>query len=371
MRLSLFRFSSLIALSAFAVMAVHCTRQGEPQGSNQGSNQKNKTRGEAQARVVNLAIWSNYLSPELISLFEKKTGIKIQISNYSSNEELLAKLQAGASGYDVAVPSDYMIFIMRKLGLLEELDFSQLSNTKSLAPKFLKKSYDPENKNSVPYNWGTTGIAIHRNLYSGTVKGWRDLFEKPELSGKISLLDDAREVLGAALKALGYSLNSMTESELMKAKALLLKTRSRIKAFTSEPKMPLINREIAVAHVFMSDALQARQATGGKVDYLVPEEGGTLWIDSLVIPKGARHLKEAHEFINFLIEASANVSTVTHILVAPVNQLAFALLPKALQNDTSLFPSAAALAKCEMIQDLGESMAVWDRIWTEVKARQD
>ena len=363
MRLSIFRVGSLVALSAFALMAAHCTQKNPADNTS--------TQPASKARVVNLAIWSNYLSPDLIALFEKKTGIKIQISNYSSNEELLAKLQAGASGYDVAVPSDYMIFVMTKLALLQELDFLQLPNTKSLDPKFLKKPYDPENKYSVPYNWGTTGIAINRALYSGVVKGWKDLFEKPDLAGKISLLDDAREVLGAALKAQGYSLNSRNEAELLKAKELLLKTRSRIKAFTSEPKMPLINGEITVAHAFMSDALQARRTTGGKVDYIVPEEGCTLWVDSLVIPKGARNLKEAHEFINFLVDASSNVSTVTNILVAPANKLAFALLPKELQKDTMLFPSPATLAKCEMIQDLGVSLALWDRIWTEVKARRD
>jgi spermidine/putrescine transport system substrate-binding protein len=363
MRLSFFRIGSLLGLFAFALLASQCTQTNPGESLAPGT--------ASQARVVNLAIWSNYLSPDLLALFEKKTGIKIQISNYSSNEELLAKLQAGASGYDVAVPSDYMIYVMRKLKLLQELDFLQISNAKSLDPKFLKKHYDPENKYSVPYNWGTTGIAINRNLYSGTLKSWKELFEKPDLAGKISFLDDAREVLGAALKAQGYSLNSTHVDELMKAKELLLKSRSRIKAFTSEPKMPLINGEIAVAHVFMSDALQARRTTGGKIDYIVPQEGSTLWIDNLVIPKGARNLKEAHEFINFLLEASSNVSTVTNILVAPVNKLAFALLPKELQNDKMLFPSPEILSRCEMIEDIGESLAVWDRIWTELKARRD
>jgi spermidine/putrescine transport system substrate-binding protein len=121
----------------------------------------------------------------------------------------------------------------------------------------------------------------------------------------------------------------------------------------------------------MSDALQARRATGGKIDYLVPEEGGTLWIDNLVIPKGARHIKEAYEFINFLIDASSNVSTVTHILVAPVNLLAYGLLPPELRNDKMLFPNKSLLEKCEMIEDLGESITLWDRIWTEIKASRE
>jgi spermidine/putrescine transport system substrate-binding protein len=344
-----------------------CTKKAEVPGSNAGSS--TAAEAPASARIVNLAVWSNYVSPELLAEFEKKTGIKVQVSNYSSNEELLAKLQAGASGYDVAVPSDYMVFAMTQLGLIRELDYSLLPNSKSLNPKFLKKPYDATNKYSVPYDWGTTGIAVNRTLYKGEIKGWKNIFENTDLTGKFSLLDDVRETLGAALKALGYSLNSKNPDELQKAKALLIKNRGKIKAFTSEPMMPLVNGETAVAHAYLSDALQARRNSGGKIDYVIPEEGCTLWIDNLVIPTGVQHLKEAHAFINFLLEAKSNVSTVMSVFVAPANQDAFALLPKEFQANKMLFPSEKALAKCEMIQDLGETLAVWDRIWTEVKAQ--
>jgi spermidine/putrescine transport system substrate-binding protein len=340
-----------------------CTSKEKGAGSSSDTTRQNKK--------VNLAIWSNYLPPELISRFEKQSGVKVQVSNYSSNEELLAKLQAGASGYDVVVPSDYMIFVMNKLGLLNELDYAQIPNSKSIDSKFLKKGYDPENKHSIPYDWGTTGIAINRTLYSGTVKGWKDLFTKEDLFGKFTLLDDAREVIGAALKLQGHSLNSKNPDELNQAKALLLKARKNVKAFTSEPLMPLVNGETAVAHIFMSDALQARRKTGGKIDYIIPEEGGTLWVDSLVIPKGAKNLKEAHQLINFLLEPSSNAATVVSVLVAPANREAFALLPKDIQNDPLLFPPASVLAPCEMIQDLGDGLVMWDRIWTEIKAMRE
>src|SRR4029077_947777 len=127
-----------------------CTKKTEVPSGNAGAP-------ASANKVVNLAIWSNYLSPELIAEFEKRTGVKVQVSNYSSNEELLAKLQAGASGYDVVVPSDYMVFAMVKLGLLHELDHALLPHSKSLDARFLRKAYDPGNKYSVPYDWGTTG----------------------------------------------------------------------------------------------------------------------------------------------------------------------------------------------------------------------
>lgn len=327
-----------------------------------------KQNSASAQRVVNLAIWSAYLSPEKIQEFEKKTGIKVQISNYSSNEELLAKLQAGASGYDVAVPSDYMVFAMIKLGLLKEMNLAEFPNAKALDPKFMKKFFDPENKYSLPYVWGTTGIAVNKSIYSGTIKGWKDLFSKEDLAGKFSLLDDAREVIGAALKSMGYSMNSKSPEELAKAKELLLRIRGRIKSFTSEPLMPMTNGETAVAHAFMSDALQARRSTKGKVTYILPEEGGTLWLDSLVIPAGAQHLKEAHELINFLLEGSSNAATVKLVLAAPANRDVFPLLSKDLQDDPLLFPQDKDLARFEMVQDLGDMLPIWDRIWTEIKA---
>jgi spermidine/putrescine transport system substrate-binding protein len=360
------RTSGFVAafISISLAVSAGCTKKSEAPAPGAGS--EGSTSG---GRVVNLAIWSNYVSPELLAEFEKKTGIKVQVANYSSNEELLAKLQAGASGYDVAVPSDYMVFAMIKLGLIRELDYTQLPNAKSLDPRYLKKPYDSENKFSLPYDWGTTGIAVNRTLYKGEIKGWKSLFSNPDLAGKFTLLDDVRETIGAALKAQGFSINTKNPEELAKAKALLIKNRGRIKAFTSEPMMPLVNGETAVAHAYLSDALQARKQTGGKIEYIIPEEGGTLWIDNLVIPTGSQHLKEAHAFINFLLEPSSNVSTVKSVFVAPANKDAFALLPKDFQSNTMLFPPAKILEKCEMIQDLGDALAQWDRIWTEVKAQ--
>lgn len=336
-----------------------------------GCTKTNQSIPTTSPRVLNLAIWSNYVTPEILADFEKRTGIKVQISNYSSNEELLAKLQAGASGYDVAVPSDYMVFAMSKLGLVLELNSTKLSNLKSLDPRFLKKPYDPTNRYSVPYDWGTTGIAVNRDLYKGKMNGWKDLFNATNLSGKFSLLDDVRETVGASLKMLGLSLNTTRPEDLKRAKEVLLKARSRVKAFTSEPMMPLMSGETAVAHAYMSDTLQARHKSGGKnIEYIIPEEGATLWIDNLVIPRGAAHIDEAHLFINYLLEAKTNASTVMNIFVAPANKDTLALLPKEYQLNSALFPSPKVLEPCEMMQDLGEATTLWDRVWTEVKADQ-
>jgi spermidine/putrescine transport system substrate-binding protein len=332
----------------------------------------NSAIGDQNPKVVNLAIWSNYITPALLQAFEKKYGVKVQVSNYSSNEELLAKLQAGASGYDVAVPSDYMVYVMSKLGVLQKIDQKALTNYKLIGSKFLKKSFDPENSFSVPYHWGTTGIAVNKKLYKGEVKGWKSFFENADLGGRFSLLDDPRETIGAALKALGYSMNSKNVKELQEAKQLLLSTRKKIKAFTSEPKMSLIHGELAVTHTYMVDAYQAKnEQPKSEIEYIVPEEGGTFWIDSLVIPKGAAHPKQAHQLIDFLLEAKASAQASLSLFSAPTVPTAIPLLPKAFTGNMGLFPSDAVLAKCEMLEDLGEAQVLWDRTWTEVKAAQD
>lgn len=323
------------------------------------------------AKTVNVATWSNYLSPEVIAAFEKQTGIRVQVSNYSSNEELLAKLQAGASGYDVAFPSDYMVFAMIQLGLLNSLDKSQIPALKGVDSKFLGKPFDPSNAYAVPYDWGTTGIAINRDRFKGKVRGWKDVFGNPELKGKFTLLDDVRETLGAALKATGASLNSTLEGDLSRAKELLLKHRSAVKAFTSEPTVPLAQGETWLAHAYVSDTLQARKQSGGKIDYVIPEEGCTLWIDHLVIPKGAEHVEEAHAFIEFLLQPKNAVQTTLSVFVSPTVPAVMSLLPAALARDPALFPTATQLAKCEMMQDLGVGLTAWDRIWTELKAQRD
>ena len=286
------------------------------------------SRTEKPTPVVNLAIWPNYISKETIQEFEKTTGSHVQMTNFSSNEELLAKLQGGATGYDVILPADYMVFVLQKLGLVEPLDYSQIPNSQLLDPKFLKRYYDLKNTVSLPLDWGTTGFAVNRSLYKGSLRGWKDLLTQKDLDGKFSLLDDMREVIGAALKALGYSLNSKNPDELQKAKELLLGARKRVKAFTSEPIMALVNKDVAVAHAFMTDALLARQRGGESIDFVLPSEGGVLWVDNLCIPKGAQHIKEAHALINYLLEPKVNADRAMGIFVAPLSLRALSLLPQ-------------------------------------------
>lgn len=339
----------LPVLAVFAILFASCTQKQPP-------------------REVHLGIWSNYITPEILAEFEKTSGIHVVVSNYSSNEELLAKMQAGGSGFDVVVPSDYMVSSMIQLGLLKKFDESKIPSAKSLDPRFLKKKYDPTNAYSLPYDWGTTGIAINRKIYKGEVQGWADLYGKPDLNGKIALLDDVREVIGSVLKLQGHSLNSRDPKELEQAKQFLLQARKRVKLYSSESLLTLTNGEAAVTQAYVSDAMQARKKMNGQVDYILPKEGGTWWIDNLVIPATSQHANEAHALIDFLLTPKTVVHTVESVFVSPTSQSARSMLSADLTSNASMFPTAADLAKFEMLEDLGDSMQAWDKIWTEVKA---
>lgn len=324
------------------------------------------TKKKSEAEVVNLAIWGNYLSPESRQKFESTTGIKINVTNYSSNEELFAKVQTGASGFDVAVPSDYMVEIMIKERYLEPLDRAQIPNAAGLSPDMLSQGYDPQNGFSLPYAWTTAGIAVNRDLYKGKMDSWKDFFENPALAGKISLLDDVREVTAAVLKMQGSSVNTTDKVQLAKAKEALLKIRKNVKMFNSDTIDLLKNKEVVAAHAYSPDALKAKDA-GANIEYVLPKEGATRAIDNVVIVKGAPHVKNAHALINFLYSSEANLAFVKEIKAGPVLKDTKEKLPPDMQANKGLFPAPETMARLERISDLGEENRLYEDIWTAVK----
>ncbi len=329
----------------------------------------NKNDAPTDSKVLNVATWTNFISPEVREQFTKATGIQLNVSYYASNEELLAKVQAGAGGIDVAFPSDYMVNIMTQLKLLRELDMSKIPNKAGINADFLAQEYDRENKFSLPYAWSTCGLAIHRELWKGEIKGWKDLFENKELAGKISLLDDVREVTAAALKYNGFSVNSVDPEQLKKAAASLKELRPRIKMFRSDMKDALLNKEVVVAHVYSTDGLQAERDSKGKIEYILPSEGGTRAIDNMVILSSAQNIEAAHALINFLLTTDSNVPFVKVVMGGPVLKETASKLPPELKNSKTLFPTSDVLKKFEGLKDLGEHTAAYDRLWTELKSQ--
>lgn len=342
----------ILLMTCFLLGAAGCTKRGD---------------STSTTKQVNLAIWGNYFTPEMAESFTQKTGIKLNISNYTSNEELLAKVQAGAAGLDVAVPSDYMVSVMTKLDLLAPLDKTKVSNATHLSNEVMNQTFDPDNKHSLPYSWATAGLAINKSLVKTPIKSWKDVFTNPELKGKISLLDDVREVTAAALKFHGFSVNTTSPEELKKAEETLLKMKSKVKMFNSDTIDTLVRKEVAVAHTYSTDALQAAAQSNGEIEYILPEEGGTRSIDNLVIFKNAANINEAYELINFMLSPEVNVNFVKTIFGGPVLKETRSQLPENVKNNKALFPSTSQISKFESLIDLGEKTRLYDELWTKVK----
>jgi spermidine/putrescine-binding protein len=329
--------------------------------------------GQAKSTEVNLYAWSEYVPQALLDGFTQKTGIKINYDTYSSNEELLAKMQAGASGYDLIIPSDYIVKIMGDQGMLEQLDLSKVPNFKNIGSDFKNLAYDPGNKYTVPYQWGTSCLVVDTSKVTRPITKWADLWD-PEFKGKIVLLDDEREVLGMVLKVLGYSNNSTDEAQLEEAKAKFLELMPSVKLFDSDsPKTALLAGEVWIGETWNGEAAIAHSENPA-IDYIFPEEGCTEWFDNLAIPKGAPHIDAAYELMNFILEPEQSVLITGEFPYSNPNTAALELMktndPEAYQAYMSFGatnPPSDVLKRLYFIQDVGDATSMWDRIWTEVK----
>lgn len=333
----------------------------------------NQTSGN---KVLNLYAWSEYIPQQLLDDFTQQTGIKVNYDTYSSNEELLAKLQAGASGYDVIIPSDYTVAIMIKQGLLEPLQKAQLPNFANISEALTSLSYDPQNDYTVPYQWGTSCLVVDTSKVTKPITKWADLWD-PEFQGKVVLLDDEREVLGMVLMVLGYDQNSTDPQQLEEAKQKLLELMPNVKLFDSDsPKTALLSGEVWLGQTWNGEAALAH-SENPVIQYVIPEEGCTVWYDNLAIPRGVPHLDAAMQFINFVLDPRESILITKEFPYSNPNHAALELLKTedpaaydAYMNFAATNPPADAMARLHMIIDVGDATTLWDRVWTEVKGGQ-
>jgi spermidine/putrescine transport system permease protein len=319
------------------------------------------------ARALNLYIWSNYIAPETLARFEARHGVRVNVDLYDSNEALLAKLQAGNAGYDVVCPSDYSVQVLLAQGLLRPLDHSALPHFANVDARFLDQAYDAGNRHSVPYFWGTAGIAYDRRRVLGPVDSWQALWD-PRYAGRILMLDDAREAIGAALKRRGLSLNTTDPRRLAAARDDLLRQKPLVRAYNSTNfEDVLLSGDVWLAHGWSGQFAKAMDQSPD-IAYVVPREGATLFIDNLAIPADARSPELAHAFIDFTLEADVAAEICRTMRYSSPNRAALALLPAEIRGNPAVFPPPDVLQRLELIRDMGEATVLYDRLWTEVKA---
>jgi spermidine/putrescine transport system substrate-binding protein len=341
---------------------------GAPPSDDNPCGDKSKLSKELQ-----LYTWVEYIDPALKDQFEQDCGVKVVETNYDSNETLLATLQSGSTGYDIIVPSDYMVQIMISENMLRPLDYSLIPNYKNMGQAHVGQYFDPEQKYIVPYFWGTSGFAVDTNAIPDPEASWKMVFEpSPGVCGKISMLDDPRETVGAALMYLGYPINDTDPAHLEEAKNALIEQSKCVKAYDSQSNDDLIVQgETVIGHMWTGDAILAGLPdAGGRegIVYLIPKEGCTIWQDNMAIPETAPNPYTAHIFMNYLHDPARAAQNAEFVGYGTPNEAAKALLPEEVLNNPGIYPPQETFERLQWIEDVGDALELYDRIWTEFKA---
>lgn len=313
--------------------------------------------------------WSGYTDDAMISQFTENTGIEVVVDIYDSNETMLARMQAGGGdAYSIIYPSEYMVQEMIGLGMLTEFDKSRLQSLDGMFfDQWQDPVYDPGNAHSIPFSWGTTGLLYNKSVITSGIEDWGYLWENAEqLENRMILLDDMRETLGAALKSLGYSINSTDPAELEEAYQRLVELKPYLANFQSFGyEDQLLGGDLLVAMSYSSEAIPVT-LEDENMDYIVPSSGASLWTDTIVIPKSAPNVDAAYEWINYLLEPEVAKQAVENLYFATPMKPAYEMLSQELKQNNDLFPPEEVLAKCQGLAPVDEATALYEEYWTEL-----
>lgn len=319
--------------------------------------------------VLNLYTWADYFSPDEIEKFEQEHDCKVVVDTFDSNEAMYAKLKAGATGYDLLVPSSYMVKTMMEQDMLAPVNKELIPNLANIDPEHLKIAMDKEMAFSVPYMTGSTGIGYLGSRVENFEASWA-MFDRPELAGRTTLLNDMRETMGAALKFLGYSLNTTSEAELAEARDVLIRWKKNIAKFENEQYKPgLASEEFLLVQGYSGDIAQIMEDNEDIV-FAVPAEGTSIFCDDFAIPATADNAELAHAFINFFHRPDVAAANIEYVYYLCPNTGAYELLSDEIKEDPVVFLDPAVQAKSEIIADVGDALALYTRMWDEVKAAE-
>lgn len=323
------------------------------------------------AITLNLYNWSEYMPQEILDGFKNETGISVHYTTFDSNEAMYAKLKSldDSSQYDIAIPSTYYVEKMAKEGLLQALDRSKLSHFSNLDTSFTNTKADPENKYSIPYMWGSTGLAINGDVIDpASVNSWNDLW-RPDYKNQVMLMDDMREVFGMALLTLGYSGNSSNPEEIKAAYEKLITIMPNVKTFHSDAtRIPYSEGETNIGMMWNGEAVMANNEGLTSLVYKYPTEGALLWMDNFVIPKNAKQVDAAHQFIDYLLRPENAKIVSEESGYASPNLAARELMAENVRNNATIYPAKDILAKAEFQEDVGDdALQVYQQYWDRLK----
>ena len=331
-----------------------------------GCSEEEKTEVNTDQEVLNLYSWADHFDPVLVEQFEEKYHCRVNYDTFGNNEELFAKLQAGGSQYDLILPSDYMVSTMLKLDMLEEFNLENIPNAKNLDLDFRYPSYDPSGKHSLIYTWGITGIIYNTKYIQERPQHWADLWNE-KYEGRMVLMNDCREVMGLALKKNGHS-NNATDSEQVKQAFLDLKELSPlVLAYDTDTiKQKFIADEGWIGMIWSGDASFVYKENKD-IAFVIPEEGTVIWADAFAIPKGAKHKELAEKFINFFYDDQISARNYEYVGYSNPVVTARPYQTQEFLNDPMLKIGEEGKHRGEWLTDIGASLPMYDRYWTEIK----
>jgi spermidine/putrescine-binding protein len=333
-------------------------------------------RMEVTSKQLNLFVWTEYIPQDMTECFEKVYGIKVNRDEYSSNEEMYAKISSGGTNYDLVQPTDYIVTLMVKKGLLQKLDAAKLPNMKNMDPNYMNLEFDPGNVYTLPYQAGVDAIVYNADKVPNPPATWEDLW-RPEYAGRMVFLDDSRVIIGFTLLSLGFDPNSTDPAQLQQAKEKLAKLVPNVKLFDSDsPKTALIAGDVDLGMTWTGEAFLAQQENPA-FKFVYPTEGAMLWQDNWAIPTGGPNADAAYAWLNYTMQGDVFWLMLRDF---PYINPDKAALDYAKDNQAELYKKymdsnitnvpADVLAKGHRIKDVGDALPLYDQIWTEVKGGQ-
>ena len=324
--------------------------------------------GRAGQETISVYNWGEYIDPDILKQFEEQEGIKVIYETFDSNEGMMGKIEQGGTAYDVTVPSEYAVQMMKEKNLLLPLDFSKIPNIENIDPYFMDLPFDPGNEFSIPYFWGTVGIAYNSSLLEGqTFETWDSLWDA-SLRQKLIIVDSAREVIGVSLDSLGYSLNSTSLQELKEAMDKLETMSPNVKAVIGDEVTQLmINNEASVALTWSGQAADMI-SENEDIEYTIPVEGSNLWFDNIVIPRTSKNIEGAYKFINFMMDPEVAAQNAESVDYSTPNDAALSFMDEEITSDERFYPDEQARENLEVYENLGlETLGVYNELFLKFK----
>ncbi|MCH4889796.1 ABC transporter substrate-binding protein [Acidaminobacter sp. JC074] len=323
---------------------------------------------QSKDEVVYVYNWGDYIDENIIDMFEEETGIKVVYEMFETNELMYTKLKNGGNQYDVCVPSDYMITKMINEDMIQKIDFSKIDQYENIGSEYKGQAFDPNDEYSVPYFFGTNGILYNTDMVTDPVDSWNILWDE-KYAGQILMNNSQRDSIMVALKLLGYSMNTTDENELEEAKQLLLDQHELVLAYVVDNgKDMMLNEEAAFLVTWNGDAITL-MGEKDNLAYAIPKEGSNLWIDSMVIPKDAGNVENAHKFINFMLRPDIALLNTDYVGYSTPNTKAFEMLDDEMKNNPAAYPNLNELENMEVFIDLGDAINIYNDIWLEITSQ--